>query len=241
MLFASVIVSASLIPYPIFVKLNAGVPIGYGVDVKIQNLDCNDASKCVIERIFQTNDNGEIALDAYDTQRGFEGFRDTDRFKATILYCQGESACNQEMSFTSSGGRILFNFDLTGVSCLPTIIKEVPSDCPSCPTCEVCSVCPEPEVCPESDCPVQDMTAERIIEGIIILIVGMGVYKYGFGIKVYTKKDGTVEVQHKHPNVIAYHNINTKHRTQPHKKGELKPKYEATKNANGYYKYIGEA
>lgn len=235
LLTSTIILAQSLIPYPIFAKLNAGVPIGSGIDVKIQNIDCTDSSKCVIERTFQTNDNGEIALDAYDPQRGFIGFRDSDRFKATILYCQGEEVCNQEASFTSSGGRILFNFDLTKSTCLPPTVKEVPVETVVYQDKNV-YVCSDGTARDTNDCPTIPAVD---INYAIIIIVGIITFVVGSGLKIYRKLDGSVAVQHKHKNTTGYHDPNIVHKVQPHKKGEIVPKYEEAKGTDGYYKYLG--
>ena len=45
---------------------------------------------------------------------------------------------------------------------------------------------------------------------------------------------------HNHANARTYHDPNSMHKYQPHKKGELKPKYSSKKNSDGKYDYLGE-
>ena len=51
------------------------------------------------------------------------------------------------------------------------------------------------------------------------------------------KKDGKDVIQHQHPSISGYHSPDTMHKAEPHKKGELVPKYE--KDAGGVWRYKG--
>lgn len=97
------------------------------------------------------------------------------------------------------------------------VIKEVPIE-----------VIKEVEV----PAPVDINYATYVIVGIIGGLIGAG-------LKIYRKADGSVAVQHKHKNVVGYHDPNIIHKAQPHKKGEISPKYADVKAADGYYKYAG--
>ncbi len=214
----------ALIMFLMMTGMGMAVPIPLPIDIQF-----TPAAQYVVT---VTNLNTGISIDKVSDSGGYVHY-DWTNYDSDALYSHKYQAKIGENFYdlTMGADGIEAYISVTGVSCVPQIVEkevivEVPAVCPECPSCEVCSVCPELEVCPETDCPVKDMTVERIIEGIVLLIVGMGVYKYGFGIKIYTKKDGTVEVQHKHRNVTGYHDINTMHRTQPHKKGELNPKYD---------------
>lgn len=125
-----------------------------------------------------------------------------------------------------------------------------------CPTCEdsTCIVIEDPKVCPEV--PVCDTCPEPTDEGNmwLVLITGLitlgvgGVGGYfvkrkealskGIGIKIYTKRDGTENVLHKHPGITGYHEPNTSHRdvNEKHPRGELTPKFE--KDVDGIWKYV---
>lgn len=133
--------------------------------------------------------------------------------------------------------------DLCPTTVCPTV--------PVCPTCKVCEdkvcpecfekVCPDCEVCPEcEELVTEDNNLMTVIFSIIAFLIGGGTMYIGFGTanKVKVKKvNGVNEVWHQHPLVSGYHSINTIHRTEPHKKGELIPKYQ--KDSTGKWKYAG--
>lgn len=113
-------------------------------------------------------------------------------------------------------------------------------------------VCPEEEVCAEckegtSVCPVIPSGGNSWWDAIATLIVGLGIGGYfirkkeamskGVGVKIYTKRDGTEGMYHKHPGIKGYHEPMTVHRDEKerHPKGELTPLYE--KNEKGVYCY----
>jgi hypothetical protein len=89
-----------------------------------------------------------------------------------------------------------------------------------------------------NEAPVQDKTIEEIVALIVGLIVGGGAIK-ATGVKVYTDAKGNKNVRHSHANYVAYHKITDVHPYQPHKVGELSPKYSKEKDSLGKYKYIG--
>ena len=85
-------------------------------------------------------------------------------------------------------------------------------------------------------------TLEQLIALIIVLVGGAGTIIY---IKrTNGSQSGVKNVNgklfHSHKNVSGYHNPNTIHAYQPHKKGELYPKYSTKKNADGKYDYLGD-
>ncbi len=61
----------------------------------------------------------------------------------------------------------------------------------------------------------------------------------GVGIKIYTKRDGSESVIHKHPGIKGYHDPKTSHRVsyEKHPSGELTPKY--VKDEQGVWRYEG--
>ena len=128
-------------------------------------------------------------------------------------------------------------------------------ECEVCPQCDT-TVCPDIPVCPDwtCDCPV--VSEEEKTEGLIYVIsalllglAGGGVGGYfvkrkealgkGVGIKIYTKRDGSEGVYHKHPGIVGYHSLLITHRAVKvrHDKGELTPYYE--KNEDGEWEYFG--
>jgi hypothetical protein len=50
---------------------------------------------------------------------------------------------------------------------------------------------------------------------------------HGWGLKVYTKRNGEVSVHHKHHGIKGYHSPDVSHRSSyvRHPRGELKPEY----------------
>lgn len=86
----------------------------------------------------------------------------------------------------------------------------------------------------------QDNTLAAAI-AIIFALFGAGAYvriqksgSAGVGIK---SKNG--KILHSHKNVRGYHSPDTVHKMQPHKKGEMYPRYSTKKNTNGEYEYLG--
>jgi len=131
-----------------------------------------------------------------------------DEFKITVY---------DESVTRTAGIDIVANFEL----------KFIPEMCPPC-ECKECETCEEciPEPC-ESETDIS-----KILQyfGLGALIGGAGV-----GIKISkSAKTGKISAnvtQHKHKNYDYYHSIYTMHRKNPHKKGEINPKY----NSSGTY------
>ncbi len=123
---------------------------------------------------------------------------------------------------------------------------------------------PEPEVITQYKCPdgseVNDLslcdscdeaegdTVFAVIASVLSGLLGLGVGGFfikrkealskGVGIKIYTKRDGSEGVFHKHPGITGYHSPYTSHREEieRHPRGELTPKYE--KNSDGIWAYV---
>jgi len=91
------------------------------------------------------------------------------------------------------------------------------------------------------------------LEGLIAIIIGF-LAVLGISIRITKKKyssgDKTVaqvEVNlseggvktHRHKNIVGFHSPYTMHKYQPHKKGELQPKYNYVANSQGKYDYLG--
>jgi len=96
--------------------------------------------------------------------------------------------------------------------------------------------------------PVQ-FTVELLVAIVVVFAATLGI-----SIKIikkkYTKDGKTVaqteiyvtetgEKKHRHRNITGLHSPDTMHKYQPHKKGQLMPKYSYDKNAEGKYDYIG--
>jgi hypothetical protein len=78
-----------------------------------------------------------------------------------------------------------------------------------------------------------------LITGLLALIAGGGAAYVIMGnkkVKVF-KKNGVNTLYHSHPYATTYHDPNTIHKSEPHKKGELLPVYE--KDETGTYQYKG--
>lgn len=131
--------------------------------------------------------------------------------------------------------------------CEDTVCRICPS-CPTCPSsdCPICNVCSTCEVCKECEaqtCPV--CPEPSVLTGVLIAIVtflaGGGAVYLKFGLKTrikIVKVNGIDKVYHQHEIVSGFHNPDTTHRTQPHLKGELLPKYE--KDISGSWIYLHE-
>ena len=125
------------------------------------------------------------------------------------------------------------------------IDAECLSQCPilTCPVCDECTIgsCDEDE---------GGDALWIIISGALTGLVGLGIGSYfvkrkealskGVGIKIYTKRDGSEGVVHKHPGIRGYHEPNTSHRLvkEKHPRGELTPKYEKDM-VSGEWVYVG--
>ncbi len=167
---------------------------------------------------------------AVDDQRNFEVIIPEERPEVTITV--GEDIISEKEECTVVSESPLID-DL--IAC------PEPTICLSCPA-QV--VCPEPVTCPEP----KGSTLAEIISTILVGLGGLGIGGYyikrkealskGIGIKIYTKRDGTEGVYHKHPGITGYHDPNTSHRDvrERHPKGELTPKYE--KNLEGNWEYV---
>lgn len=218
LILMSGIAIAEMVPQPIAVKLNSQQSV-VGLDVEIRNI------RLGLTKVFKTNEYGEIMTDA----AVFEKSKESDIYQATVLACKDEPVCVQSAIFDVS---IFFNFDLTGIDLPEPTCPVCPTcpDIPDCPTCEECGECPDCPSCEE--CPIcPDVTIEFIITIIISVIGGMGVMRYGFGLKIYTKRTGEVALLHKHSGIRAYHSPEIEHRKLSirHPKGLLNPKYEGGK------------
>ena len=114
-------------------------------------------------------------------------------------------------------------------------VKDIVT-CPDCPSIVTCEPC-DPAV--DDDCPEIPPSGDGfgVWEAIVGALVGLGIGGYfikkkeamskGVGIKIYTKRDGTEGVYHKHPMVRGYHPPTASHRVKEerHLSGELTPKY----------------
>lgn len=141
------------------------------------------------------------------------------------------------------------------------IITPVCPDCPDC-NCPVCLECPNCDCqvcneCPNCNCP-EDITPYKECNScceecpkctgtdmntlilFILSFFGIGLAGGTYGYKFVVRKrkgTGKLEIQitqHKHCGMNRYHSINTIHNKNPHKKGEINPKY------TSYGKYIPE-
>ena len=88
----------------------------------------------------------------------------------------------------------------------------------------------------------QDNTLAAAVAAIFALLGG-GYYLHirknsGEGYVGFKVEGG--KTLHNHANARSYHDPNTVHKYQPHKKGELKPRYSSKKNADGKYDYLGD-
>lgn len=110
--------------------------------------------------------------------------------------------------------------------------------CQVCPTCKECEVvtCPPEKVCPT--CPEPFSLWEIIITLIMSFVAGGGAIYFKFGRKTkikIMKVNGIDKVYHQHEGVAGFHNPDTTHRSEPHNKGELLPKYE--QDSIGIWRY----
>lgn len=213
------------VPYPIAVKITANNPIGLDVEITDVNLG--------ISKIYQTNEFGEIMLDASD----FIGFKQYDTFQAKVLICKDSIQCVKTDELVDS---LFFQFDLTGIitpTCPEPIVCPIVPTCEElgyikptdCPTIPVCEECPESVTCP-------DTTEETIITFIFTIIISLGA---GYGFKVYVDKEGKVKGLHKHSGIISYHDPNITHLNPliRHPKGKFFVKYK--KDSDGKWRYLG--
>lgn len=192
-----------------------------------------------------TNEYGEIVFDLGD--KGIPNCL-SQSFELTVPACADTASCNQVVSFNPNG--------YTTIDIKDANLFTPPAECFTrdqcqafCPTCPECSTCPTFNTDTEctsagwikpEECPVQpDTTLQTAIIAIVTLIAGLGIGKYGLGVKIYTNTKGEVVKQHKHKNVVGYHSADIMHRIEPHKKGELTPNYSNEKDEKGKYKYVG--
>lgn len=212
-----------------FLTSPPGAEIGLGVQILYQGNVVYDGS---------TNEYGELVVDV-----GSQGIPNcmSQNFKLQIKGCS-DAVCSQDVSFNPNGYTTidLRSINLFGCPTCPDI-KCPECVCPECPTDQQCSYawCEDNGFIKPVECPVKDTTVETVFIAIVTLIAGLGIGKYGLGVKVYTNTKGEVIKQHKHKNTTGYHDSNIIHRIQPHKKGEMTPNYSNEKDPEGHYKYIG--
>jgi len=186
-----------------------------------------------------TNEYGEAVVDM-----GHLGIADclVQDFDMVVTKCSSDPICHQTVSFNPNG---FTTFDISKANLFE---EECPPDetpyaqCDSCCLPTSCESCESKGYIKSEDCPVTeqpDYTIDAAVAAIIIFITGLGIGKYKLGVKIYTKTTGEVVAQHTHRNITGYHSINTMHQHQPHKKGEIAPKYDDKKGEDGYYKYLG--
>ena len=135
---------------------------------------------------------------------------------------------------------------------VPTAAPIIPVVCSDCGDCicpgQECPACPE---CKETSCDVPEEDRGvfwLVVTGLLAGAGGLGIGGYfikkkealgiGLGVKIYTKRDGTEGVLHKHPGIRGYHNPNTSHRDvrERHLKGETDPTYK--KDSEGVWRYV---
>lgn len=243
-LFLSIVLAVPMPPQPIGGKLDAPYVSVEDIRVMLTNLNTGETKN------IYSNNNGEWLVDWANTQYGYAGGHEVE---VVVWFCKEEAICTKTV--TIEGEPIFVYFDLSSVL--------VPVECPPCPdpTEEECrdlypcpvtttittTICPECEelnaenclpFCEECLCP--DATFNYVATAIISLFLGMGAYRYGFGIKTYTKRTGEVVTQHKHHGIIAYHDPSVLHKNPRirHPRGEVSPKYK--KASDGKWEYVGE-
>lgn len=178
-------------------------------------------------RTYTVNEFSEFQFDVGDVLNCNEGMT----FNLAIKECQSDPACRKTAIISGGGARVTFDLTHIELPCPPCICPEDVTPYAKCDSC-----CPdEPEPCPE--CP--DVTIQTVVASVITFLLGMGAYRYGFGLKIYTKRSGEIAKLHKHKNIRGYHEPNTLHRYQAHPRGELNPEYSDIKNKDGRYNYIG--
>jgi hypothetical protein len=182
------------------------------------------------------NEYGELVMDL-----GAEGIPNCNaqNFKLTVMGCKDDPVCTQTVSFNPNGYTTIDLRDANQFEKCPEDTTPYAS-CNSC--CLTPSSCEDQGYIKPADCPVQeqpDYTIDYFVSAIVIFIAGLGIGKYKLGVKIYTNTKGEVITQHTHRNITGYHSVNTMHQHQPHKKGEIAPKYADTKGADGYYAYMG--
>jgi hypothetical protein len=149
-----------------------------------------------------------------------------------------------------SGGAVIM---CTQQQCVDKFPSLVPTTCPistpiacATPICPVTSCpsqdCPTPAVCettPTNSCPDNNSPLGAVIAAMIVFIAGYGIAYLTLGNnKVRVKKvNGAYVISHQHPLVSGYHSPDTMHKVEPHKKGELVPKY--AKDSAGKWHYQG--
>lgn len=144
-------------------------------------------------------------------------------FDAKILECEEKSACHKTVGFNPAGFTV---WDISGVD----VPCPVCSDCPTTTTTTLSEdYCIDegfilPEDCPSGFC-------MELFQFVVTIIVALG-GGAGVSLVISKKKDGGISVRatrHKHNHVSTsgrrYHSIYTVHRSEPHPKGEINPKY----------------
>jgi len=227
----STIAMAVDVPRPISIKVITSAS-GSNIDVIVKDMASGGIKN------YKTNEYGEIILDASDFNTLSYSVRNGDQFQVSISTCSSSSACVQTKALQDF---LYFEFDLRG-------IYTPPQDCPTCNACDSCCPiidCPTldcskncPDTTPYSECNscCADCTEKDLVwwETTIIALVTAAICAgVGFKITRYGTKT------HEHKNVSGYHSPDIMHKAQPHKKGEIFPKYASTKGSDGRYKYLG--
>lgn len=200
-------------------------PLMYGDTIKIKALDgCGTADTC--EKSFTA---------MTGTQGAYKDWAVIDFSLTGVLVCPPVSC--PSCGGGGGGGCYIPPQNCTQKDC-EKIVCPIPIVCPPEKVCDVCpienqSTIEECPTCPESS------PLGMVIAAIIAFVAGGGVIYVTFGksnkVKVI-KKDGKDIVYHQHPTISGYHSPDTIHKTEPHKKGELLPKYE--KNSSGVWQYV---
>lgn len=252
MMFLMSLVLGIGVPHPINGHITAdGNAVGNAVLI-VENLNSKITSEAT------TNSNGFYQVELANVD---PTFRDGDIIKVSVSYCKDIPICTKSVAISGGGNEISWDIIIEELPIPPIeiiIYKYVCWDGSKSDTADNCPVIPAPvyvcgdgsEVDDSSKCPEEkDDSLVAILAGLAagLLIGGAGGYYFkrkeamskGVGIKIYTKRDGTESVLHKHPGIVGYHEPMTSHRDkiERHPKGELTPKYE--KNLEGVWVYVG--
>jgi len=248
LLFLSSVIAIPMPPMPIAGRIDGGVASVDNLKVVLYNQRTGES------RIVYSNPAGEWLVDWANSDLGYAG---DDKIDITIWMCKDNSICKKTVII--EGNPITVTFDISSLlyQCPECICPECPTTTTtpittttiSCPdptsycgeiedlcTDEVLAICETMNDCPE--CP--DATISSIVGAIIGAIASLGIYRYGLGYKVYTKRSGEVVGLHKHPGIIAYHDPQISHKNPKirHPKGMITPKYK--KDTSGKWYYVGE-
>jgi len=219
-----VVIAQPIMPCPIAVKVNA-FP-GGDIPVKITNLNTLEV---VSGKTTEAGLTGEYVVDWANTVKKYS-YGDTFRIEVLDM--------KKEVKFTGSPIEIQYYDLIRGCIIKQTInpgdtYRNIDNAC----NVEVtATVNPIEIVKPLTDYP---------LEVLVLFIIGALVGTTGY-VKLYPKGASSIGLKvvngktlHSHKNISGYHDPNTVHSYQPHKKGELNPKYSTVKNADGKYNYIG--